>query len=55
MSARQKLNLAYFHGALILAALIGMAAQSWAIFWVALIVLTAGGCYAGEIRFRRQR
>jgi hypothetical protein len=36
MGARQKLNMAYFTGSLIVAALIGMVVQSWSFFLVAL-------------------
>ena len=50
MSARQKLNVAYLNSCALVAALLGVAAGSWAVFLVALAVLVASGVYAGEIR-----
>ena len=50
MGARQKLNMAYLEGGLILAAAFGVLAQSWAVFWVTLAVLIGGGLHAGTIR-----
>ena len=38
MTARHKLNIAYFNGCLFVSALFGLGAQSWAVFWVALAV-----------------
>ena len=38
MGARQKLNAAYFHGCLIVSGLVGLVAQSWTLFWLALVV-----------------
>ncbi len=52
MGARQKLNVAYFNGGLIVAALVGLVAQSWTMFWLALIVSFALCCHSGEIRHR---
>jgi hypothetical protein len=54
-TARHKLNVAYFNGAVIIAALIGMIAGSWAVFWIALAVLFVGGIYAGYIRPQSRR
>ena len=39
MGARQKLNVAYFHCCLILAAIVGASAESGLVFLLALIVL----------------
>jgi hypothetical protein len=50
MSARQKLNAAYAAGSLLLTALIGGAAQSAIVFWVALGVLLVLNLVAGDIR-----
>ena len=50
MGARQKLNVAYLEGGLILAVAFGILAQSWAVFWVTLAVLIGGGLHAGTIR-----
>lgn len=50
MGARAKLNAAYFHGSLLLAALLGLLVQSWPLFILALIVLLISNLYSGEIR-----
>ena len=50
--ARQKLNVAYFHGCLIVAAMVGLVGQSRALFWLALIVSLGLCCHSGEIRHR---
>jgi hypothetical protein len=55
MGARQKLNMAYFTGSLIVAALIGMVVQSWSFFLVALAVLLVLNLSMNEIRPTRQR
>jgi len=52
MNARRKLNIAYFHGAVLLAAAVGVVARSQAGFWLALTILIGGGLHAGEIRTR---
>ncbi len=52
MGARQKLNAAYFNGCLIVSGLVGLVAQSWTLFWLALIVSLALCCHSGEIRHR---
>lgn len=54
MGARQKLNASYFNGSLLLAALIGWLAQSWALFFVALAVLLGLNVYQDEIRPRKR-
>lgn len=50
MSARHKLNVAYFQGAFVFAGVVGLATLSWKIFFLALAVLMAGGLYGGDIR-----
>jgi hypothetical protein len=50
MSARHKLNAAYAAGSLLLAALIGGAAQSATVFVVALVALLVLDVVAGNIR-----
>ncbi len=50
--ARQKLNVAYFNGCLILAALVGAFTGSGLIFLVALVALVLGGYVSGDIRPR---
>lgn len=54
MGARTRLNRAYFNGSLVVAGLVGLVAQSWPLFFVALAVLLASNLYLGEIRPRRQ-
>jgi hypothetical protein len=55
MGARHKLNAAYFNGCLLLSAVLGAAAQSWAVFLGALAVSLALGVHAGDIRTRPDR
>ncbi len=55
MGARTKLNIAFINGALIVAAFVGMAFQSWMVFWGVVVLLVAGSLYAGEIRPTGQR
>jgi len=50
MGARQRLNSLYLIVALIVAALIGGALQSWGVFWLVLIVLIAIFVHGGDIR-----
>jgi hypothetical protein len=50
MSARHRLNAAYAAGSLLLAALIGGAAQSMVVFVVALVALLVLDVAAGNIR-----
>ncbi len=55
MRARTKLNQAYFNGSLLIAALVGLVAQSWLLFLLALTVLLAWNLVCQEIRPRRPR
>jgi hypothetical protein len=55
MPAREKLNAAYFHGSLAVAALAGWACSSWVVFGVAAVALLAGNLLAGDIRPPRPR
>lgn len=50
MSAKRKLNVAYSSGSLLIAGLLGCAADSFIVFLVALAALVAGAFYLGEIR-----
>ena len=50
MSARAKLNVAYFNGCLLASAVIGLVAQSWGAFLAVLAVAVACGVCGGEIR-----
>lgn len=52
MGARQKLNHAYLNGALIIAAVVGIATQSWAAFWLAALFAAGTNLLAGNIRLR---
>tara|TARA_R110002072_G_scaffold289831_2_gene457085 strand:+ start:14223 stop:14402 length:180 start_codon:yes stop_codon:yes gene_type:complete len=53
-SARHKLNAAYIHGSLIIAALLGAIGQSWNVFILTAAVLTATSVLGGEIRLKQQ-
>ncbi len=50
--ARQKLNVAHANGCLVVAALVGMLAESGAVFLLALAALIAGSFVSGDIRIR---
>ncbi|MBX7168126.1 MAG: hypothetical protein K1X74_17455 [Pirellulales bacterium] len=50
MSAREKLNIAYLIGAVILAALVGGMASSAAVFGTALALLVMAAVFSGDIR-----
>ena len=50
MNARQKLNIAYFNGSLLLAIVAGIWCQSWILFFAILIVGIAISLCVGEIR-----
>ncbi len=50
MGARQKLNAAYLNGGLLIAAFIGIAAESWSLFLLVLVVSVVSSCYSGDIR-----
>jgi hypothetical protein len=55
MPAREKLNVAYLNGSLMLAALAGWLCSSWLVFGVALGALLAGNVMAREIRPAKRR
>lgn len=55
MGARQQLNRAFFNGSLIVAALIGLATESWLIFALTFGVLLTSNLIFNEIRPKRQR
>jgi hypothetical protein len=54
MSARQKINVAYIQGGLIVAAVVGALAQSWVIFAITAATLIGLSLLGGEIRPRRR-
>lgn len=47
MSARKKLNAAYFTGSVVVAAIAGFGTQSWVVFLVSLALLVGGNLIAG--------
>jgi len=49
-SARRKLNVAYLNGCLLVSAVLGWLAQSWAVALAALAVTVGCGLYGGDIR-----
>ena len=53
--ARAKLNVAAFNGCLLVSAIFGWLAQSWAVFSIALVVTLVCGVASGEIRPSRGR
>jgi hypothetical protein len=54
MNARQKLNLAYVNGAVVIAGVVGLLAESWGVFCLALIVLMVIHLGSGGIRPERR-
>lgn len=54
MGARNRLNAAYFHGSVFVAALVRWLMQSWLIFALTLVVLLVGNVAAGEIRVHKR-
>lgn len=54
MGARQKLNQAYINGAVVLAAVAGIACQSWLVFLGAMIFAIVMNVYGGGIRTARR-
>ena len=54
MGARVKLNKGYAEGSCIIAAIVGLLVQSWAVFVIALIILLVLNVSAGEIRFKNR-
>jgi hypothetical protein len=50
MGARQKLNIAFINGALLIGAVAGLVFKSWAVFVVAAVVLIGGAIYCGDVR-----
>ncbi len=50
MGARTKLNIAAINGSLAIAAVVGLALESWAAFWGVTILLVIGNLCAGAIR-----
>jgi hypothetical protein len=50
MGAREKLNVSYLQGAVVLAAFVGVLTNPWAAFGIALTVLAAGALHDSAIR-----
>jgi hypothetical protein len=50
MNAREKLNVAYVNGALVVAGVLAMLAQSWTVFWLSLAGLVFIQLGSGGIR-----
>ena len=50
MNAREKLNIAYVNGALVVAGVLAMLAESWMVFWLSLIGLVIVHLGTGGIR-----
>ncbi len=55
MSARQKLNIAFFNGSLLLAGVAGLIAQSWLVFGLVLAVLVVANLCRDEIRVSKSK
>ena len=55
MGARRKLNSMYLYIAALVAAFIGLSAQSWLIFGISLGVLVLLSLHSGSIRVRPRR
>jgi Na+(H+)/acetate symporter ActP len=55
MSARLKLNQVYLNACLLVAAVVGLIAQSWVAFLVTMAVLVGIGCADGAIRPQGRR
>lgn len=55
MGARQKLNQAYLNGTLVIATVVGVATQSWTVFWLAALIVAGSSFYAGNIRLNGRR
>jgi hypothetical protein len=50
MNAREKLNVAHFAGAVIIAGIAASVIGSWIVFWIVLILLIAIQLDQGDIR-----
>ena len=50
MSARRKLNVAFFNGSLVAAAVVGLLFRSWTLFVLTFAALLIGNLILGEIR-----
>ena len=54
-NARHKLNASAIHGALLVAGVVALLFQSWAVFWLLVIVLLATAFMSGDIRVWQDR
>ena len=50
MGARQKLNAAFFNGAILLGVTFGLASQSFLVAFCVFALVVGTGCYSGDIR-----
>ena len=50
MNARNKLNIAYFNGSVVIAGFLGLLFRSWLLFFFALVTLIIGNLLSGGIR-----
>ena len=50
-TARNKLNIAYINGAIIISSFIGLGSGSFVVFFIALAVFLMMSYHSGEIRF----
>jgi hypothetical protein len=50
VGARTKLNVAAINDSLVIAAVVGLALESWPAFWAVAILLVVGNLHAGAIR-----
>lgn len=55
MGARQRLNSMHVNIAIAISALIGLACQSWTVFFLSCLVLIGLGVHSGDIRPNRRR
>ena len=55
MSARRKLNVAFFNGSLVAAVVVGLLFRSWTLFAITFAVLLIGNLLLGEIRPTRRK
>jgi len=55
MRTRERLNVAFVQGSVVLAGLIGMLLQSWGAFFIALAIALCQNLWSNEIRLRRRK
>jgi len=55
MRTRERLNVAFVQGSVVLAGLIGMLLHSWGAFFIALAIALCQNLWSNEIRLRRRK